>query len=254
MTLRKAGLGAWVPLSLLAAWQILASTGALDPLFFPPPTTLLAAGWQMLQDGELARQTQATLFRMLSGFVVGSVAGLVCGLLMGGVRVIRDSLEPFLAAVYATPKLSLLPLLMLLFGIGDEPRILLVALGCFLLVTMHAAEAVRGIHRGYIDLATNYGASRQAIFWKVYLPASLPQIFTGLRLAVGRALVITVAVELVSSRDGLGSMIWLAWQSFATEKLYIGVFTTAALGLLSHAGLRALETRFLPWRRHIADS
>lgn len=233
---------------LLALWEIVVRAGALDPLFFPPPSVLAATTVDVVRDGSLARHLAATLRRLTAGFFIGSLAGLSCGLLMGGSTRLRQMLEPLVSALYSTPKLTLLPMLMLFFGVGDASRIFLIAASSFVLMAMHALDAVRAVDPIHVQVARNYGAGRLDVFRKVYVPASLPMIFTGLRVALGRGLVITVSVELVTPSDGLGSMIWLAWQSFATERLYIGVLLTAILGGICHAGLRRLERKAIPWR------
>jgi ABC-type nitrate/sulfonate/bicarbonate transport system permease component len=245
--MRKAALALWLPVAILALWQILASQKVLNALFFPAPSVLLFAGWEMMKSGELTAQVGATLSRMLIGSVIGVLSGLSCGLMMGAVGPVQRSLEPIVSALNSTPKLALLPMLMLIAGIGETARIVPIALTCFIVLAMHGLDAVRGVNRAYVELARNYGADGRAMLRRVYLPASLPQIFTGLRLALGRALVITISVELVSSTNGIGSMIWMAWQTFSTDKLYIGVFTAAVLGALFHNGLQWLEARLIPW-------
>jgi ABC-type nitrate/sulfonate/bicarbonate transport system permease component len=246
---KRYALALWIPVTVLVTWQASVWMGLLDPLFFPPPTTLVSAAGRLIESGELGQQLRITLTRMSLGFLIGAGCGLIGGVLMGAVPVVRQSLEPVVSALYTTPKMSLLPMLMLFLGVGDAPRIVLIAAGSFVMLAMHALDAVRGISFTYLEMAANYGAGRMMIFRKVYLPASLPQIFTGLRLALGRALIITVAVELVSCPDGLGSMIWMSWQTFATEKLYVGVILTASIGALFHNSLRRLETRLIPWRQ-----
>jgi ABC-type nitrate/sulfonate/bicarbonate transport system permease component len=247
MPLKRAGLALWLPVAIVVVWQVLTSVGLLDALFFPAPSTLVSAAAKMLRHGDLIEQTNHTLGHTFIGFLAGSSAGLLCGLLMGGISAIEHSLEPLVSAVYATPNLTLLPLLMMFFGVGETPGIILIAIGCFILVAVHALDAVHRVNHCYVDLAANYGAARRAIFRKVYVPACLPGIFTGLRLALGRALVIAVSVELVSGSKGLGGMIWLAWQTLSTERLYIGVLTTAILGLVFSLTLRRLEGRLIPW-------
>jgi ABC-type nitrate/sulfonate/bicarbonate transport system permease component len=247
--MKRAGLALWLPVALVVIWQILTSVQWLDPLFFPAPSTLVSVAWQMLRQGELTEQTLHTLGRMFIGFTAGSSAGLLCGLVMGSIPSVEASLEPLISAIYSTPNLTLLPLLMVFFGVGNTAGIILIATGCFILVATHALDAVRRVNHAYVEVAANYGANRVAILRKVYIPACLPGIFTGMRLAVGRALIIAVSVELVSPRDGLGSMIWLAWQTLSTERLYVGVLTTALLGLLFNIALRGLETRLIPWGR-----
>jgi ABC-type nitrate/sulfonate/bicarbonate transport system permease component len=243
----KALLAIWLPAGTLVVWQILASRQVINVLFFPAPTVILAAGWSMAKSGELGAQVGATLVRMSLGSALGIISGLACGLAMGSFGSIRRSLEPILSALNATPKLALLPMLMLIAGIGETARIVPIALSTFIVLAIHGLDAVRDMNPAYVELARNYGADRRAMLRHVYLPASLPRIFTGLRLALGRALVLTISVELVSSTDGLGSMIWMAWQTFSTEKLYLGVFMTSILGLLFHHGLLRLEASLIPW-------
>ena len=240
-------LGLWLPLAVLALWQALAARHLLNALFFPAPTTLAATGWALMKSGELGSQVVATLTRMFAGCAIGVVTGLACGLLMGAVGPIRRTLEPAISALNSTPKLALLPMLMLFTGVGETARIVPIALTSFVILAMHGLDAVRGVNQAYVELARNHGAGRRALLRRVYLPASLPQVFTGLRLSLGRSVVITISVELVGAENGLGNMIWMAWQTFSTEKLYIGVFSTAVLGVLFHNGLRSLETRLIPW-------
>ena len=238
----------WLPAAALILWQALAWAGAVDPLFFPPPSTMLASAGKMTLSGELPGHVRATLARMAAGFLAGAVPGLVTGLLMGGAARIRQTLEPIISAVYSTPKLSLFPMVMLFLGVGDAARIVLIAAASFTIAAIHGLDAVCNLDRVYVEMAVNYGARPMALFRRVYLPACLPYVFTGLRLALGRALVVAVSVELVSSSDGLGSMIWLSWQTLATDRLYVAVFLTAALGGLLHYGLRHLEKRLIPWK------
>jgi len=238
----------WVPVLVLALWEAASALGFLNRLIFPPPSALAAAAADMISRGELQAQLAATLMRIAWGFLIGAFAGLACGVVMALVPFVRRSLEPVISGAYATPKISLLPMLMLFMGVGEPARISLLAVGCFVLMAMHGLDALRSVNRRYVELALNYGSSRLMVIRKVYLPASLPQIFTGFRIALGRALTITIALELVSCPDGLGSMIWMAWQTFYTEQLYIGVFIAATLGTLLHFSLKRLEANLAPWK------
>lgn len=251
MKFRQVSSALLLPFVALTLWQTLASQAVIDPFLFPPPLTLLVSGGQMLRDGELAAATLTTLSRVASGFLLGSLTGVLCGLMMGTVAFLRHSLEPAISALFTTPKLALFPMVMLVFGLGETPGLILTATACFIVVSLHTLDAVRGVNRSYLELAANYGAGKLAIFRKVYLPASLPQIYTGLRLGAGRALTITIAIELMTAEDGLGGMIWVAWQSLSTDRLYVGVFIAAMVGMLFHMSLRYVEARFIPWRSHI---
>ncbi len=249
--MKKTLMGLWLPALILLSWEIAASNGWLNRLIFPPPSAIFKAAKEMVSRGELQQHLNATFTRLFLGFLMGALTGLGCGVLMGTVRAARYSLEPIISGAYATPKLSLLPLLMLFMGVGESARIFLIAVGSFVLMAIHGLDAVRHVPPRFVELAANYGAAGPGILRKVYLPASLPQIFTGLRIALGRSLTITIALELVSCPDGLGSMIWIAWQTFYTEKLFIGVLLSALLGTLLHFALKRLEARLVPWKSRI---
>jgi NitT/TauT family transport system permease protein len=238
----------WLPAAIVLTWQWAASHAILDPLFFPPPTVLLATIVQMARSGDLAHHAGATLSRAAFGFLFGSLAGILTGVSMGASRPVCRSLEPVIAAIYSTPKLTLLPMLMLLVGVGDMSRRLVIAASAFIIVTINTLDGVRGVRRHYIEIASAYGASSLTIFRRVYLPASAPQIFTGIRLAAGRALVVTLSVEMISAREGLGSLVWSSWETFSTEHLYVAVLTCAVLGAILHRFFRVLEAQVIPWK------
>ena len=246
--LRTIAAAGWIPLALGALWVVLSASGAVDPLFLPPPSKVWQEARRLFSTGELQEAITQTLMVMSIGYAAGALGGVLAGLAMGGSRFVRTSLDPIISALLATPKLSLLPLLMLFLGLGWAPRLTLVALATALVTSLAALDAVRGISRSYVDLARNYGAGRLELFTNVLAPAALPVIFTGLRLAAGRALAITIAIELVSGEEGVGGLIWLAWQSYSTDRLFVGLFTSAGLGMVLHGLLRRLEGRAVPWK------
>jgi ABC-type nitrate/sulfonate/bicarbonate transport system permease component len=244
---RFVGARSWLLALLLAGWQILSARRILDPLFFPPPTKVGQTLWAMLASGEMGREAGVTLLRAGAGLLAGVIGGGLVSILLSVSARLRMATQPLVSALYSTPRLTMLPMVMLVFGVNETSRLALVALGAGLVMVIQISDAVRGVSRDYVDLATNYGASRAAIVRKIYWPACLPQIFTALRLCTGRALVMTISIEMLSSNDGIGSMIWMSWQTFATEKLYASVLVAAMLGLLTGPVLRQLERRFVPW-------
>lgn len=238
----------WVPAAIFAGWEGGVALGWLDPALFPPPSTLVPYARGMIRDGELPTQLSVTLTRMFSGYAIGAGLGLFVGVLMGALPAARRAVEPVVAALYTTPKMALLPLLILIMGIGEQVRVTLIALACFIMVAIQGLDAVRGVSPTYLEIAANHGADRLTIFRRIYFPAVLPQLFTGLRLAMGRALMVTVAVELISCPDGLGHMLWLGVQTFSGEKLYVGVIIITILGTTLHWTLRGLEQVLIPWK------
>ncbi len=238
----------WLPATIVAAWEGSVAVELLDPALFPPPTAVAAAAVEMIESGELPEQLGITLTRMLSGYAIGAGAGMVCGVLMGASTAFRRAMEPFVTALYTTPKLALLPLLILVMGVGEQVRLTLIALACFIMVTIHGLDAVRNVSPVHLEIARNHGAGRIMLVRRVYAPAILPQLFTGLRLAFGRALMVTVALELVSCPNGMGHLLWMGVQTFSGEKLYVGVVVISMMGAFSHWSLRRLEVALIPWQ------
>ena len=242
----------WLPplmfVLLLASWELSVARGWISALFFPAPTTILRAFIEQLGNGELLAALWTTFGRLLVGLLSGGVIGLFLGAWMGWSRRVRTVLDPFVAALHAVPKLSILPLVMILFGIGETSKIVLVAItACFplLLNTMTAVQQINPLH---LEVARHYGASGRKLFQRVIFPASLPLILTGVRLALNAALVVTIGVELLSAREGLGAMIWLAWQTLRTEELYVALFTTALIGIGFNHLLQWYEKKVIHWR------
>jgi len=242
----------WLIALLLACWETLSKLRVLDPLFFPAPSTLLATLRTLTMSGEVGRQVMHTLERTATGFGLGVICGVVASAVLTLSATLRRASEPLISALYSTPRLTLLPMVMLLVGVNDMARVLLVAMGTALLMVIQISDAVRAVNRDFVDMALNYGAGPLAVIRKVYLPACLPQAFTALRLSFSRALVLTISVELLNCDDGVGSMIWNAWQTFAIEKLYVSIALAGALGLLFQWLFLRLERRMTPWKEQTA--
>jgi ABC-type nitrate/sulfonate/bicarbonate transport system permease component len=237
------------PTIIIFLWEIAVRLGYVESLFFPPPSLVAATLIELLKTGKLQPHLFISLKRIFFGFFLGSVPGLILGLIMGWSRKIRMLLDPLVSATYPIPKIALLPLIMLIFGIGEISKIVLIAIGCFFLVLINSMAGVMNIDKIYFEVAKNYGASKYNIFTKVVLKGSLPMIFTGLRLALGLSLILAVAAEMVSANQGLGAMIWLAWETLRTENLYAGIVTIAFLGLSFTSILKQAEKKLIPWGR-----
>jgi NitT/TauT family transport system permease protein len=245
-----------IPLGSLAGvlllWELCGRLGLLNPLFFPVPSIIFIAFFEMLADGEIQKNLSITMFRVFAGFVIGTIPGIIIGLIMGASDRVRQILDPIVAATYPIPKLSIFPLLMVIFGIGELSKIMAIAIGCFFLTLINAMAGVRNINKVYFEVAKNYGASRRQLFTRVMLPASLPMIFTGIRIALGMSLIVVVGVEFVSANYGIGALIWNAWQTFEIEKLYVGIFICAILGILFTLALKKMEQHLIPWVGQLA--
>jgi sulfonate transport system permease protein len=237
-----------VPASFLLLWETLAALSLLPRLFFPPPSALIRYAWHWVPRGELFHESGISLWRLACGFIPGAILGTAWGILMGTSRWLNQISAPWLRFSYATPKLTLLPLLMIFWGPEEPSKLALIGVATFIMVALHTLDALRTISPAYLDLARMYGANRWALVRKVYIPATLPLIFTGLRLSLGRAWIVALSAELLIPQDGLGGAIWMAGQFLSTEKLYLYIISASALGWILLEGLTWLEFHLIHWR------
>ncbi|MCL5952871.1 MAG: ABC transporter permease [Chloroflexi bacterium] len=261
------------PVLLLLIWEFVVRVGWLDARFFPAPSSVLVALWDMTVDGDLlgklwllpgligqgdwggVQQVIAqgnlwvSLFRIFAGFLLGAIPGIVLGVLMGMSRSVRVAIDPVMSALYVLPKIAILPLIMLIFGIGETSKIVTVGISSFFLVLINTTVGVRDIDPIFFEAANNYGANRWQMFWHVIIPGALPVIFAGLRLSLGTALIVIIAAEFVAAQYGLGYLIWFSWQMLEIENMFAGLVVIMLLGALFTGGLQALEHRLMPWDR-----
>jgi ABC-type nitrate/sulfonate/bicarbonate transport system permease component len=232
----------------LTVWEWQVRTGGLSALFFPAPSAIARTLVRLLINGELAVNVGATLSRLFLGFALGSLRGLILGLAMGWSRRLRVVVDPFIAAAHPVPKIAVLPLIMIIFGIGESSKVVVVAVAVFFPMLINTMAGVRQISPIHFEVAENYGASLLKVFTRVIAPGSLPLVLTGARLALNVGLLVTIAVELVAAQEGLGEMIWFAWETLRTEELYASLIVIAALGIGLNFLLQRLTARLVPWQ------
>jgi NitT/TauT family transport system permease protein len=232
----------------LMIWEFLARTDRISSLFFPAPSVILLTSIQLITNGKLTTHVGITLWRVFIGFCLGGISGLILGMAMGWSRSLRIIVDPLIAAAHPVPKIAILPLIMILFGIGESPKIVVIAVATFFPMLINTVTGVRQINPIHFEVAENYGAGLNKIFTRVIIPGSLPLVLTGARLALNMALLVAIAVELVSAQEGLGAMIWLAWQTLRTEELYVSLFVTAALGVILNFLLQRMTLYLVPWQ------
>jgi ABC-type nitrate/sulfonate/bicarbonate transport system permease component len=240
------------PLFLLAFWELLVRVKILDARFFPAPSSIVGTFYTLAfvvpWQNALPNHVLISLSRAAVGFLFGAVPAIAVGIVMGLVPVVRAALQPVIGALFPIPKVAILPLVMLIFGLGEQSKWAIIAIGVFFQVLISTAAGVANIDRIYLDVGRNFGAGRLQTYRTIALPGALPLIFAGLRLGWGVALLLLVTDEMVSSKSGLGYLIWQSWQTFSVEEMYVGLVTIAALGILSFWLLDALESWLLPWK------
>jgi NitT/TauT family transport system permease protein len=238
------------PLAVLLVWQLASNAGLIDQRYVPSPVSIAQAGWNLALSGELGRHIAASLRRLAIGFVVGAIPGVLIGMAMGLNRWLRALVDPLVAALYPIPKIAILPLLMLLFGLGDTSKVVVVAMSVLFLTVISTTVGVLQIDRIYFDVARNFGAPWHKLFLRIILPGALPEVFGGLRIAMGVSLVVLVGAEFVASnsRTGIGYLIWSSWETLVVENMFVGIIVITVLGVLSTFLLHELERLLIPWR------
>jgi NitT/TauT family transport system permease protein len=236
------------PLALLLVWEFAARFGFIDVRFFPAPSSVIKVMIEMLRSGELINHTAVSLRRLALGTLIGGVPALVIGIAMGLNRWVRAIIDPLVAATYPIPKSAILPLALLIFGLGEGSKIFMVAIGVFFPVVINATTGVLEINKMYLDVGRNYKADRWNTFWTIALPGALPVIMTGFKLGIGIGLVLIAIAEMIGAKSGLGYMIWSAWETFSVEQMYVGLFTIAIIGFVLTLALNELERVIIPWK------
>jgi ABC-type nitrate/sulfonate/bicarbonate transport system permease component len=240
-------LAALTPIGLLLVWELAARTGVIDTRFFPAPSAIFHQMGVLAQSGELWTNTFASLRRLFIGFWVGLIPGLALGIVMGLYRPLRAALQPLVSGTYPIPKSALLPLILLIFGLGENSKIVMVAIGVFYPVALNTAAGVMNVAPIYYDVANNFGASRWNVFRKVAIPGAMPNILTGTELGIGLGLILIAIAEMVGARSGLGYMIWNAWQVYSVETMYVGLLMIAVIGYILALVISAIGSRLTPW-------
>lgn len=237
------------PIALFVVWEIAARLHWIDTRFFPAPSTIAGTFATMIANGELAANTLTTMERLAIGIVAGGVPGLLIGLAMGLYRPIHALLDPLIAATYPVPKSAILPLILLIFGLGEASKVAMVAIGMFYPVVINTAAGVQQIDKIYFDVGKNFGARGWATFRTIAFPGALPFIMTGVKLGVGLGLILIAIAEMVGAQSGLGFLIWNAWQILQVNVMYVGLITIAVIGFVLTVVLNEIERLLIPSRQ-----
>ena len=232
----------------LAIWQAFWSAGKISPLFFSGPSAIAARFWDAAAHGQLLSDLRYSSANFAIGFVLASVAGIVMGILVGWYRRLEMILGPFLNALYATPRVAMVPLIIIWFGIGMWSKVFVVFISAFFPVLVNTIGGVRAIDHDLLRAARAYCASDWQIFTTVAVPGSVPFILTGLRQGVALGLIGVVVGEMFGGSQGIGFMVAYGGQTFATDTLFVGVLIIAFAGILLTAAAEKLERHFSRWR------
>jgi len=238
------------PILLFLAWEICSQTGILDIRFFPAPSAIVHHLFFVSPEEGIVTDIIATLNRIIWGYLFGALSGIALGIGMGLYRPLKIAFYPLVTMFYPIPKIAILPLIMLIFGIGEMSKIVVVFIGSFFLILINTLHGVSSLQKIYHDVSFVYRIKQTSFIFRVVLPGALPSIFTGLKLAIGYSLVIVVAAEFSGADAGIGYLIWQSWETFSIKSMYAGIFVIGALGFLFIYSLEYLERKLIPWKKY----
>ena len=243
ITLRVAG-----PIALLVAWWAASASGALNPAVLASPQQVASAAWQLWRSGQLQSAVGVSVLRAATGLVFGVSAGLVLGVITGFSRLGEELLDSPLQLLRALPFLSLVPLFMVWFGIGEEARVVLIAVATSFPMYVSAAGGVRAVDPRLVEAMRTFGLSRWALVREVVLPAAMPSLLSGLRLSMTLSVIALIAAEEINTTNGIGFLMAQAQTYSRTDILTVCVLLYGLLGLCVDLIVRGAERLLMPWR------
>ncbi len=236
----------WI-VPLLILWQTASQAGLLANQVMPAPTAVAEALWRVASSGELLRDIGVSAGRALAGFAVGGGIGFALGMINGLSALSEKLTDTTLQMVRNIPHLALIPLVILWFGIGEEAKLFLVALGVFFPIYVNTLHGVRSVDPHLLEMARAYGMSNRAIFWRVVFPGALPSIFVGVRYGLGIMWLTLIVAETISASSGIGFMAMNAREFMMVDVVVVSILIYAALGKLADSVARWLERTCLAW-------
>jgi sulfonate transport system permease protein len=237
------------PLLVLALWALASALAWAPEQILVPPLQVLAAGRELFDSGELGEHVSVSLVRLLSGFAIGSLAGILFGLLVGLSPRLDAYTAPSFQVLRQIPSVALIPLFILVFGIGETFKLVIVAKASFFIVALAVHDAVSGLPARHTEVAAMFRFTRLQVVRKVVLPAIVPATLTGVRIALGRSWMVLVGAELLAAENGLGQMMEMARQMFRLDIVMVGVVLTGLIGVALDRGFRLLEGWLMRWQR-----
>ena len=233
---------------VLILWEVMVNVGIVDGRFFPGPSSIFNAFIGLLSTGELLEHFWISLSRLGIGYLLGAIPALIIGMIMGLSTYFRAVLYPIVAATYPIPKSAVLPLIILIFGLGEMSKIVAVAIGVFYIVLLNSMAGVLNLEQKYLDVGRNFKASRFNVFFTIALPGASPQIFTGLKLSMGIGLILIVMAEMLGANSGIGYKIWDSWQVLSIDKIYVYLAVISVMGFVSMGMIDLIERKVIPWK------
>ncbi len=238
-----------VPLVLVGLWWAIIRFGHLSPFILPDPGSIIREFAELLKSGALPLHVYVSLKRSLGGFVLGSLLGVFSGIVMGWSRFWGDCFDLPINFIRSVPKTALAPLFIVWFGLGDTAKVLLIAFSSYFFTVIPTIEGVKNVDNAYVKSARSMGANQWQVMTTVILPAAMPSIFAGLRLAVTTSLLVLVMVEVIAGNNGLGYLLEESRASLDMPTMFATLLTLGVLGYYIDVLMQYLSKVIMPWRK-----
>lgn len=232
---------------VLLAWELVARSGRVSPLFLPPVSTILDAWWAQLSGGSMVRELSITLYRAMVGLALAVGVGIVVGLAMAGVRAVEWFFDPIIAIGFPMPKVAFIPIFVLWFGIFDQSKIALVFVATVFPVVIATYRGAKSVDQYLLWSAQSLGTSKFRAFYRVVLPATLPETLSGVQIAVPIAFIAVFVAEMVAGGSGLGHFMNVSARTMRTTSVFTGLFTISLVGYLASKAVEILRYHLLVW-------
>lgn len=237
------------PIAVLVIWQVVCSAHVFTSVEVASPVQVWDAARELWKEGALQHNLWVSLRRVIEGLVLGVATGVILALLSGFFHLAEDLMDPVLQGARAVPILGLLPLFVIWFGVGEAPKVYLIALGCLFPVYINTFGAIRGVDAKLVEAGRTFGLGRLGLIARIILPGALPGFLVGLRFALIGSWLFVIVAEQINSESGIGYLITQAQQTNRTDILFVGLVIYAILGVTADILVRLLERRLLSWRR-----
>lgn len=229
-------------------WEIISALKIIDPKYISQPSRIINNGYTLITSGDFFNHFYVSMSELFIGYILAIVVGILVGILMGYSRIIGGLFDPLIMALYATPRVALVPLFVLWFGVGMGSKIFIVFIGVVFPVLINTITGIRQVDSLLVRAGRSFGANNRQLFTKIYLPGALPAMMTGIRLGWGRGILGFVVGEMYVSMEGLGKLIQTAGNAMQTDQLFFLITFVAAIGYVGTNILSRLENKLSPWR------
>lgn len=240
------------PLLILMACEVIGQSGLIDPFFFPPPSSMLTALYDMTISGEVFPHIGVSILRALAGYLIAAVVGLSIGILVAWSKIFENIFDPLIELIRPISTFALVPVMFVWFGIGNGSKIAIIVKACFFPIVLNTIAGIKSVDVRLIQAARALGARGLKMWTKVLIPSALPMIITGMRISTAMSMLAIVGVEMLAADSGIGFLVIDAQRTFATDRMFAGIIVISLMGFSLDRLARFIQGRILIW--HTATS